>query len=75
MRQILDFSEEAVQDRVKFLVHVKDKEADEIMTYNELVDFLHVDASYFETLDADCLIDTSTRSSDNDTVDDTDAKP
>ena len=39
------------------------------------MDFLHVDASYFDTLDADCSIDTSTRSSDNDTVDDTDAEP
>ena len=41
MRKIIDNSEKQVQDRVKFLVRLNDQEADEIITYTELVDFLN----------------------------------
>jgi hypothetical protein len=39
-RKIIDSTDEVVNDRVKFLIKVDGQEADEIITYNELVDHL-----------------------------------
>ena len=41
MRKIIDNSEAEVQNRLKLLIRVEGKEADEVITYNELLDYLN----------------------------------
>jgi hypothetical protein len=40
IQKVIDNTETNVQDRVKFLVRVDDKQADEIITYTQLCDYL-----------------------------------